>query len=172
MIVVADTNEVGVSNKVADTVLDSVSEAASADGDDVTDNVISSLAEATLTDAESDDEGELVMETDPLSKLVTEAEGVAEVENPLLCDSKELEESETEDDNDCSCDTELLRDGTIIVFEAFIDVEPVIVPPPPILLVGERNELRVCDRDMRAVFVKISAIETIGELDTLALDES
>ncbi len=170
MTVVADTDKIDVLLSDTETVPESVGEAAMADGEEVTENDISSLGDATLGEAEFDEEGEFVMKTDPLSRFVTDVEAVDEVENSALSDDKELEESEAEGEIDPEIETELEREGNSIVFEAFTDNEPVLVPSN--LFEGERKELTVCDRDMNAVFVAITEIEMKGELDTLALNES
>jgi hypothetical protein len=136
----------------------------------VAENDISVLGDATLGEAEVDVDGELVAETEPLSRFVTDDEAVAKEENSVLCESKELEESEAEDEIEPSCETELLRDGMSIVFEDFTDAETVLVPAN--LFVGERKELKDIDRDASAVFVNITEVDSIGELETLALNES
>jgi len=168
--VVADTDKIEVLLSDTETVPESVGEAAMADGEEVTENDISALADAKLCEAEFDGEGEFVIKMDPLSRFVTDVEAVDEVEYSALSDDKELEESEAEGEIDPEIETELEREGNSIEFEAFTDTEPVLVPSN--LFVGERKELTVCDRDMNAVFVAITEIEIIGELDTLALNES
>ena len=171
-VLVAEALAVAVAVVITDAeiVPESVGEAASADGDEVTENDTTSLADKTLGEEEVDDEGELVMETDLLSRFVTDVEAVAKIENSLLCENRMLEESEAEGEIDPDSETELVLDGISIVFEAFTDTEPVIVPPN--LFVGERNELTVCERDIGAVFVAITEVDSIGASDTIALNES
>ena len=167
MIVVAETDRVDVLITVAETVPESVGDAAMADGDDVSENDTPSLADATLGEADNDTEGELVTKTDPLTRFVTDVEAVAEVENSVLCEGRTLDESEAEGEIEPEIETELDRDGISIVFDAFTDAETVLVPPN--LFVGEREELSVYVRDMSAVFVDITEVDSVGEFDTLAL---